>query len=375
MDHITPPKRLSLIKPNLDGLKLENIYTFNDENIEKNPIKPEQSKPKKKRRRNGKKTTKTDVKKRKTLPPVTLNTPSLQDLKLVEDDAKENNSHVKVHDPNARQNGFFPSGKTEKKELENEDSFLEFELNDAQEARDLNDLIDEEIKKITEQKDHIIEFENHVKKDIKVIFEATPQEQEQKGGKKAKYEQKAKENLDEDDVLFSTFKGLQNIRPKSPDKNKKSDEEYSIINEAIKIRLQELENKKKSLHGFKSLVKECLEKDAKFEDDDYANNLDNEFNKVQAENEFLKNYKNMKEEESDVRNGVGKLKASIMKETYDLQEAKKNLQNIRKKVEGSEQGKITPNEVLKAKEGIKHELVGMMSSIRNSNNLIDFTRI
>ena len=376
-----PIERLSpdkLKRPDINSLKLDDRYSFD----EKSPVKP--TIVKKRRRKSTKKgTKKTNGHCQEKKLPMVLQTPSLKNLRCIEPSkeyedpkkVKEQNQELKDKKKdllaNLAQKEFV---KNPEKVLDNEDSFLDFELNDAKEAQDLKDLIEEEMKRIAEEKDHILEFKTHVKKDIKVVFEPI----------KTKIDEKALDALDlkktktdvyDNDQIFSTF--LFNIHSNTPDvsnNNHKENEEYSVINEAIKQRLRELEKKTVDLKNFKILVKECLEKDSKFEDEDYANHLDNEFTRVKAEHNFLKTYKTLKEEDQSSGNGIEKLKASIMKETYGIHEAKNNLMEIRRKVEINEQDKITSIEVNKAKEGLKHELIGMMASIRNSNNLIDFSK-
>ena len=54
------------------------------------------------------------------------------------------------------------------------------------------------------------------------------------------------------------------------------------------------------------------------------------------------------------------------------EESKNSLLRIRQKIQQKQNAQISKEDVRKAKEGLKHELVGMMSSMRNSNCLIDF---
>lgn len=331
----------------------------------------------KKKKRKGKKKKKTV---RKTLPPITLNAPCLENLGQVPNENNKTNENGQINEKNGGkprdQNEEIYNNQHQKPHFQqpfenklpgDEEEYLDLEINDIQEAHELNDLIEEEIKKITEQKENIAELGHHLKQENNVFFD-----QSKIPSKINKNSKESPGNVEED-IFYSTLKTYNKM--KSGIRNQK-DEEFSLLNQVIQDRMQELEKKKSDLNNFKIKLKECIETENKLEDDDYANTLDEEFSRVKAENDFLKAYKNIKDEDKELASpGLSKLKASIMKETYDLQETKKHLKKIRKKIEGKEENKITDDEIDKVKKGLKHELVGMMSSIRNSNNLLDFNKM
>ena len=349
-----PIERLSphkLSQPPLQGLKLQTKYTFMEQEDPINTIQPPKPKTKKKKRKGKKKATK-----RKTLPPITLNTPSLKDLEQYPPvDIEELKSPIKLGSPMKKKRENVPV-RPEEKVLE--EDFLDFEINAKDEADDLNDLIAEEIKKLEEQKEQILELETHVTKEINVIFEP----EEQKPGKK----------VNESDMLFSMFKDFHCAKTKSPDPRvAPTNAEYSVVNDCIKQRLQELEKRKMELDGFRDMIRQCVEKE-KLEDDDVANDLEDRFNQLRAENDFLETYKNIKDKDKDQKEEMSKLKNSIMNDKSIYKESKNSLMRIRQKVQQKQNAQISKEDVRKAKDGLKHELVGMMSSMRNSNCLIDF---
>jgi len=338
-----------------EGLKLQTQYTFLDqEDIKQQNLQKTKSKSKKKRKKGKKKTTT-----RKTLPPITLAAPSLKNLDEIANSPPVDIEELKS--PLKKSHGKLnPNHRPESKILNEEDEFLDFELNDKQEAQDLNDLIAEEIKKLSEQKEQIMELENHVTKDINVIFEPEAK--------------KPGMVVNEDDMLFSMFKDFHATKSPNP-RPLQNNDDYSIVNESIKRRLEELQNRTKELDDFRAMIRLCIEKETKFEDDEYANVLENKFNELRTDNDFLNTYKTIKDEDKDQKEEMNKLKMSIIKDKSTYEESKKNLLTIRSKFEGKEKGKVTKDEVRKAKEGLRHELVGMMSSMRNSNCLIDFGKI
>lgn len=331
-----PVERLSPLQHRLSQPALNLIFQ-EFKPIESSPVL---NKPKKKTKK-GKKKKKKPVSTAK----IQLNTPHL-------DTIPDRNGHQKPE-----------LGKVPEKVLvdnEEGDSFVEFELNDVGEAQELNDLLEDEIIKIKEQQDHIRELETHVKKEIKVIFKEPINKSP---------------STTDSSLFFSTFKGLQQLKSKIDVKNKKKEEgneEYLLLNQAIKLRLKELEKKQEDLTGFKGLLKECLEQEAKIDDEDFVNILDNEFNRVKLENDFLKAYKNIKDEEIDPRNEIGKLRSSIMKQTHGIKENKRNLFEIRKKYEGKKNANITEEEIERAREGLGQELAGMISSLRDAKFSSDF---